>query len=133
MQQKLPLLTPENTAFWTGGAEEELLISHCADCVKFFHPPSPLCPRCGNEHVEPKPVSGRGQVISYTVNHQPWSKELAVPYVIAIIELEEEKDLRLVSNIINMAPEDIFIDMPVKVIFQNIEDIWLPLFVKAEE
>lgn len=132
MQRKLPLLTPENEPFWTGGKIGKLLIGHCARCDRFFHPPSPLCARCGSTDVSPRPVSGRGRVISYTINHQRWTPDLDVPYVVAIIGLEEEDDLRLVSNIVGCPPEDVFIGMAVRVTFENVEDVWIPLFEKDE-
>ena len=133
MLQKLPLLTPENKAFWTGGKDAELLINFCENCDIFFHPPSPLCTACGSQKITPRPVSGKGKIVSFTVNYQPWTKDLEVPYVIAIIELEEGDDLRFVSNVINTDPETVFIDMRVEVYFKHVEDVWLPLFIPLKE
>ena len=78
----------------------------------------------------PKKVSGKGTVASFTINHQKWHPDLEVPYIIAIIELTEQKGLRFVSNIVEMSPDEVFIGMPVSVIFEEIDDIWLPLFKK---
>lgn len=132
MQRKLPLLTPENKPFWTGGKTGELLVQRCASCTRFFHPPSPICVYCSSMDVGPQPVSGRGHVISYTINYQPWVPELEVPYVVAIIGLEEDENLRLVSNVVGCPPGDVFIGMAVRVTFENVEDVWIPLFEKAE-
>jgi len=131
MTRKLPALTLENRAFWQGGAENELRMHHCGACARFFHPPAPICPRCLSEDVAPKAVSGAGKVVTYTVNHQPWRADLKEPYVVAIVELAEQAGLRFVTNIVGTAPEEVGIDMPVRVRFEQVEDVWLPLFEKA--
>jgi uncharacterized OB-fold protein len=131
MTRKLPALTPDNSAFWQGGADGELRMHHCEACARYFHPPAPVCPRCLSEDVAPKAVSGAGKVVTYTVNRQPWRADLKEPYVVAIVELAEQAGLRFVTNIVGMAPEEVCIDMPVRVRFEQVEDVWLPLFEKA--
>jgi uncharacterized OB-fold protein len=81
-----------------------------------------------SSEVAPRAVSGRGSVASFTVNHQRWAPDLPVPYVVAIVELAEQPGLRLLSNIVGGAPEDVHVGMPVRVTFEQIEDVWLPLF-----
>ena len=132
MPRKLPLLTPVTAPFWQGGANGMLNICCCAECQHLFHPPAPVCPQCLSPDVGPRAVSGRGKVVSYTVNYQAWTPETAVPYVVAIIELAERPGLRFLSNIVGAAPEDIRIGMPVRVHFEQVEDVWLPLFVLDE-
>ena len=63
-----PQINDDNRAFWTGGRDGELRIVRCQDCGYYVHPPSPRCPRCLSDDVEPSPVSGRGVVYTYTVN-----------------------------------------------------------------
>jgi len=132
MPRKLPALNADTLAFWQGGKRGELLIHHCEACSQFFHPPGPICPRCASFEVGPRPVSGKGTVVSYTLNYQPWTAELDVPYVVAIIELVEQSGLRFVSNVIGMDPQQVHIDMPVQVSFLNVEDVWLPMFERDQ-
>lgn len=128
MTRKLPALNAESTAFWQGGAQGKLMIYHCGTCARFFHPPAPLCPVCLGEDIAPKAVSGKGKVVTYTVNHQPWRPDLKTPYVVAMVELAEQAGLRFVTNIVNCTPSSVYVDMPVKVTFFNQEDVWIPLF-----
>ncbi len=132
MSRKLPALNADNRAFWQGGEHGLLQIHKCNDCTRFFHPPGPICPHCASLDVAPCAVSGKGKVLSYTLNHQPWNSDLEVPYVVAIIELAEQEGLRFVSNIVGMDPQQVHIDMPVRVSFLNVEDVWLPLFEKDQ-
>jgi uncharacterized OB-fold protein len=132
MPRKLPALNADNRAFWQGGEHDELLIQHCPHCARFIHPPGPVCPVCTASDVVPRAVSGKGRVLSFTVNHQAWNSELTVPYCVALIELAEQPGLRLVSNVVDMTPETVYIGMPVKVRFLACDDVWLPLFGRDE-
>jgi hypothetical protein len=67
-------------------------------------------------------------VASFTINHQQWEPELQVPYVMALVELEEQPDVRLVTNIVRCPAEAVAIGMPVQVVFERSEDVWIPLF-----
>ena len=125
------MLTADTQSFWTGGSVGELRIHRCGACAKYFHPPAPVCPYCASRDVAPTAVSGRGSVIAFTINHQPWTPELSEKYVVAVIELVEQAGLRFMSNVIGCAPEAVEIGMPVQVVFEQIEEVWIPLFERA--
>ena len=124
----VPQINDDNRAFWTGGREGELRIVRCNDCGYYIHPPSPRCPGCLSDDVAPAAVSGRGVVYTYTINRREWSPGLEVPYVIAIVQLDEQTDLRLMTNIVGCAPDDIAIGMPVQVEFRAQGDAFVPVF-----
>jgi uncharacterized OB-fold protein len=108
------------------------MIHRCGACQRFFHPPAPICPSCGSLDVAPQATSGRGRIATYTINHQAWKPELAAPYVVAIVELDDQPGLRLLSNVVGLPPDQVRIGMPVQVTFEQHEDVWLPLFKKAQ-
>ena len=124
----LPLLTEENTAYWTGGKSGKLKIQYCQDCHHYTHPPKAICPHCLSSNTVPMAVSGRGKIVAFTINHQVWLPGMAVPFIFASIELEEQKNLRIASMIVNVEPAQVEIGQSVKVIFEQHEDVWLPLF-----
>jgi len=124
----LPALDLDNRAFWTGGADGRLLIHQCGQCSHRVHPPASFCPRCESRDVGPSPVSGRGVVSTFTVNHKAWFPGLPVPYVLALVAIDEQEDVRLVSNIVNCPVEAVHIGMRVQVLFEQHDDVWLPLF-----
>lgn len=127
----LPGVTVDTRPFWTGGAEGKLNISRCGACARYAHPPSPICPTCLSRDIRPEPVSGRGTVVSYTVNHEPWVPDHAVPYVVAFVEIEEQPGVWVMTNIVDCAVEDIRIGMTVGVRFERHDDVWLPMFAPA--
>ena len=128
MGPPVPELDLDNRAFWTGGATGQLLIARCQQCGTWLHPPRPACRACHGTGVTPEPASGSGTVVTYTVNHQAWVPDLDVPYVLAIVELDEQPGLRLTTRIVGVEPTAVTIGMRVRVRFEQIEDVWLPLF-----
>lgn len=130
----VPERQEHNRAFWTGGADDELLIARCTRCSLWVHPPSADCPQCGGELVA-QPVSGRGTVFTYTVNHHPFNPTVPPPYVIAIVQLEEQSDLRLAANIVDCETDSVHIGMPVQVRFERQdleqETVYVPVFAPA--
>jgi len=129
----LPAITPENEHFWRGGADGELRFLACCDCDTLVHPPAPVCPACLGRSLEPRAVSGRGRIFSYTINHQPWVPGFDPPYVIAIVSLEEQADVRLTTNIVGCDPEAVAIGMPVQVTFEEWDGTFIPLFEPVRE
>ncbi|MGH9024881.1 MAG: Zn-ribbon domain-containing OB-fold protein [Acidimicrobiia bacterium] len=126
----LPALTEENTPFWTGGGSGHLLIQRCVECRKWQHPPQRSCAACGSA-VAPEPVSGRANVFTFTINDQPFHPEVPPPYVIALVELVEQADLRLPTNIVGCDPAAVHIGMPVHVEFEAHGGVHVPVFAPA--
>jgi acetyl-CoA acetyltransferase/uncharacterized OB-fold protein len=124
----LPAVGPDNEHFWLGGAEGELRILRCRSCGWWIHPPSPVCPICLSKDVAPKATSGRAVVHTFTVNWQPWYPNLDPPYVVAIVDLPEQDGLRLTTNLVGVEPDDVRIGMPVRVVFEEWDGVWLPFF-----
>jgi uncharacterized OB-fold protein len=127
----LPELTPENAFFWTGGAAGELRILRCSACRTWIHPPSPICPHCRSRELAPEVASGRGTLLTWTVHHQRWGA-LPVPYVIAIVELDEQAGLRLLTNLVDVPEGRLRSGLRVAVRFESVEDVWLPLFAPEQ-
>jgi uncharacterized protein len=127
----LPRVTPETEHYWRGGAEGELRILRCRDCRAWLHPPAPVCSGCLSRDLAPEAVSGRGRVHSVTANHQSWNPTMPTPYLIALVELDEDPALRILSNLVDCDEATARIGMPVEVRFEQHDDVWIPLFAPA--
>ena len=124
----MPVVDPSETHFWCGGKDGKLLISRCQSCSQYIHPTGPICPACLSRDIKPEAVSGRATLSTFTINYQQWLPDLDVPYVVAIVELEEQPSVRLMTNIVGCDPASVHIGMKVRVNFKQVDEIYLPLF-----
>jgi hypothetical protein len=127
----MPAVTEENEHFWLGGAEGELRFQRCQDCGWWLHPPGPICPSCLSGNLAIEATSGRATIFTFTVNWQPWLPNFDPPYVVAIVELPEQAGLRLTTNIVGLAHDEVAIGQAVQVVFEEYDGVWLPFFGPA--
>ena len=130
---RIPKPTPQpedlNAEFYGWCAKGELRFQRCGDCRRWRHLPRVMCAACGSTRWTWEGSSGRGVVFSFTVTHQAMHPAFAddVPYAVVVVELEE--GVRLVSGLRGLAPEQLALDLPVEVEFEPVSDeIALPYF-----
>jgi len=132
-RRPLPIVADiETKPFWEGCARGELLLQRCLDCGAVRHPPSPICRSCLSSHQEWVPASGNAAVYTFVVVHHAFHAafEEEVPYVVAIVELEEGP--HMLSNVVDVPPEGVEIGMPLRVCFDRVSDeVTLPKFRPA--
>ncbi len=126
----LPRLDDANRFFWTSGADGVLRFLRCDTCRCYVHPPGPVCPYCLRGELLPEAVSGRGTLHSFTVNYQPWIPGDG-PYAIGLVAIAEQDDVRLMTNVVDCPEQALEVEMAVEVTFEQVEDVWLPLFRPA--
>jgi uncharacterized OB-fold protein len=114
--------------FWSAAKERRLVAPQCADCGSFRLPPTPFCPNCRSKAVNWVELSGSASVYSFAVVHGfPGLPDLVL--VPAVLDLPDAPGARLVSNVVDVAPVDVSIGMPLRVDFSPIADGWLlPIF-----
>jgi uncharacterized OB-fold protein/acyl dehydratase len=122
-----PAVTRDTAFWWEALKAGKLLIQRCGGCGTLRHPPRPMCPRCQSLEWDTVEASGRGTVYSFVVSHYPQIPAFDYPLAIGLIELEE--GTRLVSNVVDIDPAEVHVDMPVEVVFMKVDDeLTLPLF-----
>ncbi|MDT5259925.1 MAG: hypothetical protein QOD10_5005 [Mycobacterium sp.] len=124
----LPLVTAENEFFWTSGADGSLRFQECRSCESLIHPPAPVCRYCRSRDIAVRAVSGNATLAGFTVNHRFSLPGMPAPYVIAQVAIAEDPRVRLTTNIVECDPEGLELGQPVEVVFEQVEDVWLPLF-----
>jgi uncharacterized protein len=127
--------------FWAGTARGELLVQQCGACGRRRIPPRPMCFVCRSTRVEWRPVSGAGVIWSFVVPHPPLlpAYQALAPYNVVTVSLSEDPVLRLVGNLVARAdgpinevdPATIAIGAPVRVVFQPVEDVCLPRWLRT--
>ncbi len=98
-----------------------LVGSKCVKCGKTFYPPRPVCQGCGSREMEEIKLPEEGKVLTYTVIRSPPAGfELKAPYVIAIVELDD--DTRVLAQLTDVEPEEVSIGMRVKAVLRRIRE-----------
>ena len=107
---------PRDAAFfWEGVEAAELRIQRCTACGKLRHPPRPMCPNCRSLEWDYVVSSGLGEVYSFVVHHRPEVPGREHPFTVGLIELEE--GTRIVGNVVDCAPAEVRVGMPVRISF----------------
>lgn len=121
----------DSAPFWDATRSGRFVIQRCAACSTYQHYPRVLCTTCSATDLTFVEVSGRGSIYSFTVVHRsPNPKLFPVPYVVALIKLEEGP--LLMSNIVSADPTSIKCDQPVELEWKDRSDGFrLPMFRPA--
>jgi len=126
---RLPRPTSLSAPFWAAAARHQLVIQRCRDDGRYEWTPQQACSRCLRETLEWTPASGRGTVYSFSVVTRPAVPGLAVPYIVAIVELAEGP--RMLTRLRGLDPHDARIGLPVRVAFEDADELALYLFEPA--
>ena len=116
--------------YWEAAARHELALPRCDGCGLVFFPPRELCPGCWGVNMSWQTMSGRGTVWTFTEVHVPfyddtWADD--VPYVVAVIELDEGP--RLLANLVEPDMDRLVIGDRVEATFEDrSEGLSLPMF-----
>ncbi len=114
---------------WQGCAEGELRVQRCDDCGHYEFPPQPLCSQCQSQRLAWVTSSGQGSLYSFTVVHRPQRPEFEVPYVAAIVALDE--GWHMLSNLIDCDIDALTVGQRLQVCFVSRGQSWLPMFKPA--
>jgi uncharacterized OB-fold protein len=110
--------------YWSSVKEHQVKVQRCDDCGALRYVPKEICNRCQSLSASWAPVSGRGEIYTYTVIRRaptPAYQE-DVPYVIVHVQMEE--GFRMVGAMPGIAPEQVSIGMPVEVSYEDVTPDW---------
>jgi len=123
---------PHTEPFWQAAKERRLVAPKCGQCGTFRLPPTPFCPNCQSTDKEWVDLSGDAVVYSFAVVHGfPGLPDVTL--VPVVVDLPDAPGARLVTNVVDVHPDDVEIGTRLTVDFSPIADGWLlPVFRVAE-
>jgi uncharacterized OB-fold protein len=131
-KKAIPVPTPVSEPYWAALARHELTVQLCGSCGQHNFYPRLSCPACGSRQLGWMSCTGRARLHSFVINHfaAPGFED-EVPYVIAIVELEEGP--RMMTNLrgVPADPAYLVVDMPLEVVFESRDGLTLPMFQPA--
>ena len=116
--------------YWEAAARHELALPCCDDCGLVFFPPREFCPGCWSGELSWRPMGGSGTLWTFTEVHVPfyddaWVED--VPYVVAVVELDEGP--RMLADLVELDMERLSIGDRVEAVFEDRpEGVTLPVF-----
>lgn len=127
----VPTVQPETAPYWEAARAGRLLLPRCRTCGRAHHHPRPWCPHCWSQDLTWEEAAGTGEVVTFTVVHQPPSPAFETPYVLAVIELDDGP--RMMANVVDVDPSAVRIGLRVAVTFEPRGEVALPQFRPLEE
>ncbi|OBI51837.1 DNA-binding protein [Mycobacterium kyorinense] len=106
-----PASSRDTKFFWDGVNAHELRIQK-RDDGSLQHPPVPAIWQDKQAPIDYVVASGKGTVFSFVVHHAPKVPGRTLPFVIALVELEE--GVRMLGELRNVDPASVEIGMPVR-------------------
>jgi 3-oxo-4,17-pregnadiene-20-carboxyl-CoA hydratase alpha subunit len=109
-----PSSSRDTAFFWEGVKAHELRIQRRQD-GSLQHPPVPAVWQDKAEPIDYVVAGGKGTVFSFVVHHAPKVPGRTLPFVIALVELEE--GVRMLGELRGVDPSSVEIGMPVRATF----------------
>jgi uncharacterized OB-fold protein len=129
----------DTAPFWQATAEGALTICRCQACGYWLQPPLERCRKCDGETAF-EPVSGLGTIYTFIIQRQPAVVGFfdQLPYAVALIELDEQTDLRLPGRVVGIDPDAVAIGLRVEAHIEDVPGgdfkvpVWAPLPSRAQ-
>ena len=122
MPKQSPVPEEVDQGFWDACNEERLVIQNCTACNRLQQPPEAACYQCGSaDNLEWKEMSGRGSIYTYAVMHDTPVPLLYndQPFNVAVIALEDDPAIKLLSHLPGTPVDEVPIGAPVKLVFEK--------------
>ena len=130
---------PLTAPFFAGAARGDLVVTRCESCAEYVWYPQPECAKC-NGPLTWVPVSGRASLFSWATVRRPFLPAFAeqVPFVTALVALEEDPAVRIVTYLVGADAGTLIADEPVRVTFRPLsfptvpgKSVVVPMFERA--
>ncbi len=121
MPKPSPIPDEVSKPFWDACNERRLIVQTCVQCDRMQYPPEKNCIACGSSaHLTWREVKGMGCIHGYCVMYDSRVKLLQEnqPFNIAVIELEENPQIKFFSHLPGTPPDEVPVGAPVKVEFE---------------
>lgn len=125
----IPVGTPSATTqpYWDACREGRLIFQRCDDCGLVLERPSTICGACIGRSLSWVESAGTGELYSWTVVWRPQHPAFKVPYVPAIVSMDE--GWKHLGGVVGCEPEELTAGLRLRVEFHPASDeITLPYY-----
>jgi uncharacterized OB-fold protein len=131
---------PRTAEYFAGAARGELVVPRCDACAAWCWYPAKACPACGASAFTWTAMSGRGRLFAWAVVERAFLPAFAdmVPFVTALVAMDDDPAVRIVSYVVDCDPATLVADLPVEVVYRPLafptvpdRSVVVPMFVPA--
>jgi uncharacterized protein len=104
----------DSALYWQNLNEGKVTLQRCTQCQEWQFPALERCRHCGGE-VTFQPVSGKGHIYTYIINHRPSAPgfDELLPYPIALVSPEEAPHLHIPGRVVGIDNDAVRVDQAV--------------------
>lgn len=128
-----PVAESFEEGFWEAVKRRELVFQRCGQCREWLHPPRPMCHKCKSFDLRWERSTGKGKIYSYVTFTREVNPLYVVPFEVVLVEMDDEKPVRMVANMLDTKPGELYIGMPVELDFFDVSPKQpIPIFRKRQ-
>ena len=128
-ERPVPLIDDQSRPYWDAAREHRFVLQRCAACGTWVFSARAACPSCRAAALAWVEASGEGVVYSFTVVRRAPSDAFVAPYVVVLVDLAEGP--RMLSTLRVADPDRAAIGTRVRVAFEDLDEVTLPVFEPA--
>jgi uncharacterized OB-fold protein len=107
--------------FWEALRRHELMVQYCKQCGTRQMEPECVCYNCQSFDLGWQKVAGRGRIYSWI---RPWYAAHPAlrdfgPYLVVLVELEEDRSVRMAGNLLGDPHQEVKIGAPVEAVYED--------------
>ena len=131
--ERKPEPDPDNVSlgYWTAARDEKLVVQRCEACNQSQYPPDVVCHHCGSRDLSYAESKGRGSIYSFAIYERTLMAGFEVPYVLALIQLDDHPGVRMMTNVVDTPFERLRVGLDVECIFEARGSWRIPQFREA--
>lgn len=110
--------------FWDSLRDHAVRVQRCRRCGAYRYHPKEKCHRCPSRDAEWVPISGAGEIYTFTVIRRAPTPAYAadVPYTIVHVTMAE--GFRMVGTLEGIDPGEVRIGLPVDLTYHDVTADW---------
>ena len=117
--------------YWEAAKRGQLMVQKCTSCGRGQFPPEPMCRHCQATDPPFVEMSGAGTIYTFAVYGRSFSPAFEVPYALALVTLDDDPGVRLMTNIVDSDLDQLAVGDPVEVTYEERGEWSLPQFRRA--
>lgn len=110
--------------FWDSLREHGVKVQRCDDCGTYRYVPKEICWKCHSRAASWAPISGLGEVYTYTIVHRAPTPEFAADAPYAILHVTMDEGFRMIGTPQGIDLDAVRVGLPVQVAYDDVTPEW---------